>query len=46
MQSKYWRLILFSFFDIFNDRRPSQPNNQWKKELERQNDAILNNVSR
>ena len=26
-----------------NDRRPSQPNNQWKKELERQNDAILNN---
>ena len=25
-----------------NDRRPSQPNNQWKKELERQNDAILN----
>ena len=26
-----------------NDRRPSQPNNQWQKELERQNDAILNN---
>ena len=26
-----------------NDRRPSKPNNQWKKELERQNDAILNN---